>query len=147
MKKYESPVVLQFADLAEGIYAASGTEVQVEKEDECWSVNVNVEQVVAHEGYANLRVKAEHPGTVHISTKSTVYVVFNQAITDAYFDAGTATANGVTVTIERESHANAYGVKDNYDCLLKVYCANPSELQVVSSTIVCTKAPNVQGGF
>ena len=147
MKNYESPVVLQYEDMAEGVYAASG---QTEKEDECWTVVIEKVQVIAHECIAKFRVKANHPGTVHISTKSTVTVVFSKPVESAYFDAGTTSVNGTTVVIERESHANAYGVADNYDSNLEIHLASPSdaeEVQVVSSMIVCTKAVNVQGGF
>ncbi|MBR1771556.1 MAG: hypothetical protein IJ747_05960 [Lachnospiraceae bacterium] len=147
MKNYESPVVLQFEDLAEGVYAASGS---VEKEDECWTVTVKKEQVIAHECIAKFRVIANHPGTVHISTKSTVTVVFSKNVESAYFDAGTTTVNGSTVIIERESHANAYGVADNYNSNLEIHLSSSEDAQevdVVSSMITCTKAPNVQGGF
>ena len=156
MKNYESPVVLNYEDLAEGVYAASGTPedaaaadaaLGVDKKDECWTVTVEKVQVIAHEGLAKFRVKGNHRGTVHISTKSTVTVVFNRTVDSAYFDAGTTSVNGATVVIERESHANAYGVADNYDCNLEIHCDDPETLAVVSSSIVCTKAPNVQGGF
>jgi len=149
MKNYESPVVLNYEDLAEGVYAASGLpeEAAAEKVDECWTVVIEKVQVIAHEGIAKFRVKANHPGTVHISTKSTVTVVFNRTVDSAYFDSGSTSVTGATVVIERESHANAYGVADNYDSNLEIHCDDPEALQVVSSSIVCTKAPNVQGGF
>jgi len=130
MKNYESPVVLNYEDLAEGVYAASGLpeEAAAEKVDECWTVVIEKVQVIAHEGIAKLRV-------------------INRTVDSAYFDSGSTSVTGATVVIERESHANAYGVADNYDSNLEIHCDDPEALQVVSSSIVCTKAPNVQGGF
>ena len=147
MKKYESPVILENEDLAEGIYANSGANPSGPEEPQCWTVSVSKEQVVSQEKYANFRVRANHIGTVHISTASTVTIVFNLPITNAYFEGFGVSVNGCTVVLTREQHGNAYNCNDQYDTLLKVYCEDPDGLAVISSTISCTKAPNVQGGY
>lgn len=147
MKNYEKPIVLVNEDLAEGIYAASGA-IDYDNDPECWTLGVDKAQVVAHEGYANFRVAAVHPtGLQHISTKTKVVIAFNQPITSAYFDSGDTEVSGCTVTITRERHANAYGSRDDFNSLLKVYAADAESLSVLSANIYCTHAPNVQGGF
>lgn len=65
MKKYESPVILENEDLAEGIYANSGANPSGPEEPQCWTVSVSKEQVVSHEKYANFRVRANHISSVH----------------------------------------------------------------------------------
>ena len=147
MKKYESPVILENEDLAEGIYANSGANPSGPDEPQCWTVSVNKEQVVPHEKYANFRVTANHGSVQHISTASTVTIVFNQTITSANFESFGVSVNGCTVVLTREQHGNAYNCNDNYSSLLKVYCDDPDGLAVISATISCTKAPNVQGGY
>ena len=147
MKKYESPVILETEDLAEGIYANSGANPSGPEEPQCWTVSVNKEQVVSHEKYANFRVTANHGNVQHISTASTVTIVFNQTITSANFESFGVSVNGCTVVLTREQHGNAYNCNDNYSSLLKVYCDDPDGLAVISATISCTKAPNVQGGY
>lgn len=147
MKKYERPFILENDELAEGIYANSGTN-NVTDDPVCWTVSVNKEQVVAHEKYANFRVSANHPGTVkHISTESTVTIVFNMPITDAVFESFSASVSGCTAVLVRQQHGNAYNSADQYSSLLKVTCDDPDGLQVVSATIACTHAINVQGEY
>ncbi|MBO4981506.1 MAG: hypothetical protein J6C84_06380 [Lachnospiraceae bacterium] len=141
MREYVKPLVLANEDLAEGVYAASG---------ECWTVEVTLAQKNAGgpNTYNNYRVKAVHPtGLAHISTKSVTTIVFNQDVTDAYFDSGDASVSGNVVVVTRESHANAYGDGDNFNSLLSVYANNLDTLSVVSADISCTHGTNVQGGF
>jgi len=149
MKNYESPVVLQYEDLAEGIYAASGAgEIDYENDPTCWSLDVQRSQVEAREGWVIYRIQANHPGTVtHISTKSVVTIVFNQTITNAEFEGFDAQVNGATVVLTRESHGNSYYSADQYNSMVKVWCGDPESLSIVSSMITCTHATNVQGGF
>ena len=71
----------------------------------------------------------------------------NQPITSANFESFGVSVNGCTVVLTREQHGNAYNCNDNYSSLLKVYCDDPDGLAVISATISCTKAPNVQGGY
>lgn len=150
MKKYEGLVILENSELAESVYAASGTEggTDIENDTECWTVSVSKDQVVEHEGYANFRVQANHPGNVvHISSQSKVVIVFNQTITSAEFEGNGVSINGCTVTLTRASHGNAYNSADQYNSLLKVYAADPNALAVESSSIYCTHETNVQGGI
>ncbi len=146
MKKYESPIIIENEDLAEGIYANSGVNPDNVDEPQCWTLAITKDQVVAHEKWANYRIHATHIGTVHISTASMVTIVFSQEITSANFEGFGVSINGCTVTLTREQHGNAYSCNDDYNSLLKVYCNDPESLYVVSSTISCTKTKNVQGG-
>ncbi len=154
MREYVKPIVLENEELAEGVYAASGSvgegapDEGVTDEAECWTVEVTKEQVVAHEGWANFRVKAEHSLVQHISTASTVVINFSQNITSANFEGFDVSISGSVVTLTRASHGNSYNTHDNYNTLLKVYCEDPTTLSIVGvPTITCTKSVNVQGGF
>ncbi|MCM1056189.1 MAG: hypothetical protein NC517_01060 [Firmicutes bacterium] len=141
MMNYEKPIVLANEDVAEGVYAASGA--AEETSSDCWKVDVTMDQQDAG-GYSTYRVKAKHSdGVTHISSKTVVTVVFNGSVSAAEFE-GSAEVSGNTVTLTRESHANAYYSGDNYDSLLKIW---PKGLAVTSSGIVCTHVVNVQGGF
>lgn len=141
MKKYERPIVLVNEELAEGVYAASGG---AEVTSDCWTVNVTKDQEDAG-GYSTYRVAATHSNSVtHISTKTVVTVVFDGTVTSAEYEGFDVSVSGNTVTLTRESHANAYYSGDNFNSLLKVW---PKGLSVTSSGISCTHAVNVQGGF
>lgn len=146
---YTKPMVLEVEDIAEGIYAASGEVVEEnnDREDQCWTIDITKDQVIAHEGIAKFRIKATHPNAVHISTATTVVVVFNQTITSAKFEGFDASISGTTVTLVRQSHGNAYTSLDQYDTLLEVTCKDPDALTTISYTIDCTKDYNVQGGI
>ncbi len=142
MKAYERPIVLVNEELAEGVYAASGAATEVSTD--CWTVNVNRDQEDAG-GYSTYRVAATHSSSVtHISTKTVVTVVFDGTVTSAEYEGFDVSVSGNTVTLTRESHANAYYSGDNFNSLLKVW---PKGLSVTSSGISCTHAVNVQGGF
>lgn len=141
--KYEKPIVLVNEELAEGVYAASGA-ASTETSSECWTVSVTRDQEDAG-GYSTYRVAATHSNSVtHISSKTVVTVEFNGAVTSAEYEGFDVSVSGSTVTLTRESHANAYYSGDNFNSLLKVW---PKGLAVTSSGIVCTHEVNVQGGF
>lgn len=148
MKNYESPVVLEFEDLAEGIYAASGAaEIDYENDTECWTVDVSRDQANAG-GYSTFRVHAEHPGSVeHISERTVVTVVFNRPVTNVEFEGFDVQVSGATATLTRVSHGNSYQSGDNFNTLMKAWSDEPESLEVVSSTIACTHQVNVQGKF
>ncbi len=143
------PMVLEVEDLAEGIYAASGENIEEnnDREDQCWTIDITKDQVIAHEGIAKFRIKATHPNAVHISRATTVVITFNQIITSARFEGFDASISGATVTLVRQSHGNAYNSLDEYNSLLEVTCKDPDALTTVSYTIDCTKDYNVQGGI
>ena len=165
MKGYVRPMVLELDDIAEGIYAASGDEStnnetnnggnenggnenhEQEREDECWTLTISKEQVIAHEKIAKFRLHATHPNAVHISTASTVIITFNQPVLSANFEGFDVSISGATVTLVRQSHGNAYTSLDQYDSLLELTCDDPDAMTVLSYSISCTKTPNVQGGF
>lgn len=141
MKKYERPVIVVNEELAEGVYAASGV-----TDGECWTVDVQWAQTV-DDNNVNFRVIANHPGTVaHISSASTVTIVFSHNVTSAKFEGFAADVNGNVVTLTRASHGNSYYSADQYNSLLELNTPNAREISVVSSSIVCTKTVNVQGG-
>lgn len=146
---YTKPMVLEVGDIVEGIYAASGEVVgeNNDTEDQCWTIDITKDQVIAHEGIAKFRIKATHPNAVHISTATTVVIIFNQAITSARFEGFDVSISGTTVTLVRQSHGNAYNSLDQYDTLLEVVCKEPDTLIPLSYTIDCTKDYNVQGGI
>lgn len=141
MKKYERPVVMVNEELAEGVYAASGV-----VDGECWTVDVQWAQTV-DDNNVNFRVVANHPDTVaHISTASTVTVVFSHDVASAKFENFDVSVSGNVVTITRENHGNSYYSADQYNTLLELKTPHAREISVVSSSIVCTKTVNVQGG-
>lgn len=145
MKNYEKPVVLANDEIAEGVYAASG--MTGETSGDCWTVEVTKDQSDAG-GYCTFRVAARHSDSVtHISTKTVVTIVFNDTVTGAEFEGFEASVNGNTVTLTRESHANAYYSGDNFNTLLKIWSPSYKDIQRVSADISCTHAVNVQGGF
>ncbi len=149
MKKYEKPVLTANEYLAEGVYAASGSSDTVGEEvsGDCWTVSVTKDQTDAG-GYCTFRVAATHSQSVtHISTKTVVTIQFSDAVTSAEFEGFTASVSGTTVTLTRESHANAYYSGDNFNTLLKIWSDNYKTIDVVSSGITCTHAVNVQGGY
>ncbi len=148
MKSYVKPIVLANEELAEGVYAASGaTTADGETSSDCWTVSVTKDQSDAG-GYCTFRVAATHSQNVtHISTKTVVTVVFSDTVTSAEFEGFTASVSGSTVTLTRESHANAYYSGDNFNTLLKIWSNNYKTIDVISSGITCTHAVNVQGGF
>jgi hypothetical protein len=143
-KTYVKPIILANEELAEGIYAASG-------EPGCWTVSIRSVQnwSGSHHIY---EVSLHHIGTQHISTDSTVKITFNTAITDAYSESGNAvTIAGNTVSITRQSHANAYGTTDDVTYKVWVRAADEATTKALSTSpaISCTdcgKAVNVQGG-
>ncbi len=151
MKNYERPMILEVEEMAEGIYANSGV-VDYDNDTECWTWDVYFPDLNKNKNGAgtqcDVRIKAEHPTTVHhISAKQTITITFNQTITGGWFDSGSFSADGTTVTLVRELMADAYKSGDNFDVGLTVDCADSVNLSVVGSTFACTHAPNVQGNF
>ena len=144
MKNYVKPIVLLNDELAEGVYAASGAG---ETTSDCWTVDVYRDQSDAG-GYSTFRVSATHStDVVHISTKTVVTVVFSDTVTSAQYEGFNVSVSGNTVTLTRESHANAYNSGDNFNSLLKIWSPTYSTIEVVSAGISCTHAVNVQGGY
>lgn len=149
MEKYERPMIINFEDATEGIYAASGAEDGGTAESKCWTISVTKSQADAG-GYARFRLYGEHLNTVHISLKSYITVTFNKPISEARFEGFDVTGiSGCTVSLERVNHANAYVTKDIFDSDLSVWPVTASdlpELDSVVATISCEGTENVQGG-
>lgn len=145
---YEKPVVISVEDAAEGIYMSSGSVIEETEDATCWTLTTEKTQTIPHEGKANFRIKAEHSNSaIHISQKTTITLVFNRPITNANFEGFDVKVNGATVVLTRESHGNSYNSADNFNTLLETWSEDADLLQIISSSIICTKTPNVQGGF
>lgn len=140
MKKYEKPVVMINEELAEGVYAASG---------DCWTVTPT--SVQPWNGTAHVfEIKIVHQRNLqHISNSSTVVLTFNHPISSATAQEYACTASGNTVTITRVRLGDAYESGD--EATYKVFATAKDKetteaLAVLSATISCEKALNVQGG-
>ena len=141
---YNKPVILTNDDMAEGVFAASGN-----TSTDCWTVTVTKDQTDAG-GYCTFRVDGKHNKSMeHISTKTVVKIVFSDTVTNAEFEGFgfEVSANGNTVTLTRESHANAYNSGDNFNSLLKIWSPTYQTITATSYGITCTHAVNVQGGY
>jgi len=139
--KYEKPVVHVNEELAEGVYAASGSV------GDCWTVDpVSVQDW--NGSHHVFEIRCVHSNAVeHISSASTVELVFNNPIKDAYSEFS-CSFSGNTVTVTRELLANAY--KSGDTMTYKVWVQGSDEATTKSmacthATISCTKTVNVQG--
>ncbi len=142
MKNYEKPVIVKNDEMTEGIYLASG-----DTTSDCWTVDVTKDQSDAG-GYSTFRVNAVHNNAAqHISSKTDVDILFNDTVTKAEFEGFTASVNGSSVKLTRESHANAYQSGDNFNSLLKIWSPGYKTIGVVSAGITCTHEVNVQGNY
>lgn len=152
MKNYESPMIIPCEDLAEGIYAASGAienpnGIDYDNDIECWTMNITRDQKDAG-GYSTFRINAVHPVSVaHISERTVITIVFSRPVTNVQFEGFDVQVNGATATLTRNSHGNSYQSGDQFNSLMQVWCDDLDALQIISSTIACKHAANVQGGF
>lgn len=140
--KYEKPIICLNNDFFEGVYAASGTENM-----DCWTVApLSVQEW--NGSHHVFEIHCQHSNIVgHISSASTVTLTFDQPVTDAYSEFS-CTYSGNTVTITRESHANAYKSGDNVTYKVWVKGADEAATKGMTCTgaaIACTKTVNVQG--
>ena len=139
----KKPILFVNDDLAEGVYAASGANTS-----DCWKVDVYGAHIVESDGYVEFRVDATHSAVPeHISTKTVITVEFNAPITNAKFEGFDAQVQGSRVILTRESHANGYRSGDHFNTLLNVWSPSYMTLSVISATISCTHATNVQGKY
>lgn len=142
-KKYEKPTAEVLEGVSEGIYTASGST----EDSECWTVKAPSVQDWNGSHHV-FEVQCAHSTSVeHISSGTTVTLIFNQPIIDACSEFP-CVFNGSKVTITRDLHANAYKSGDNMT--YKVWAKGIDEattkgLMVVSATIRCSKTVNVQG--
>lgn len=146
MKTYEKPVVLANEELAEGVYAASGTGTP-----ECWTIDVV--SVQKWTGVAqNFEVRCVHSSDVeHISDATTITVTFSSALDESSYAEFPSTVSGNTITVTRTLLADAYKSGDNMTFKIWAVASGKDQaateaLYVTDKTIRCTKVINVQGG-
>ena len=152
---YEQPIVQVSDDAAEAVYASGSGSLpgdltpgvhQIVADGDCWSIEVTKDQSVANEGWCTFRVIANHSRQgQHLSNATTITVTFNQTISSADFEGFGTTVNGSVVVGTRNLLGDSYGSGDNYNSLLKIWCADPAGCQPVSYEIKCSKSVNVQG--
>lgn len=144
MTDYEKPVVLASEDIAEGVYAASGT-----GSADCWTVTPYSVQDWNGSHHV-FEIRCVHSNEVeHISSASTVTLTFSNTLKDAYSEFSSS-FSGNTVTVVRELHANAYKSGDTMTYKVWVQAADEASTKAIActgATISCTHAVNVQGGF
>ena len=139
---YKKPVILVNDDLAEGIYADSGSD--------CWSGYLQSTQDYV-DGNHIFEVRIVHSTAVeHISDAVTLKILFNYPVTGGYAENGwDFSYSGSEVTVTRTSHANAYKSGDNVTFKIWVGTGNEATTKALSGSISsfkCTKSVNVQGG-
>lgn len=144
MKSYAKPVVLANDEVAEGVYAGSGT-----SSADCWTINVEEQN---YDGANRIfEVQCVHSTDVeHISDASEVTLTFSANVTNAFAEAGyPCVVSGKKVTITRTLLANAYKSGDRMTYKVFVQCSDAATTQAVrctGATISCDKKVNVQGG-
>ena len=141
MKNYERPIVVINDELAEGVYAASGS-------SDCWEISVVPEHYVDNPGYRNYRVVANHLGTGHISTETTITIPFTGGtVTNVKFEGFHCSVLNNVATLVRDDEATAEYSPDNFNSLMEVYgeaALTPIYEQI---TIVCSKKTSVNGHY
>ena len=133
MNNYKKPVVLMNEELAEGVYAASGSVV-----GDCWSLGQKTTQ--DWNGQAHVyEISAVHTKAVaHFSEALTIKFTFSATITNAWAEgAGNYTVEGIgsnTLTVTRTHHANGEYSGDNVTFKLFVVAGNEAGSKAVSMT-------------
>jgi len=146
MKKYIKPVVEVNEDLAEGVYAASGSYGA----GGCWEI-LSVEKNPGGGDKRDIEVYVNHDlGAQHISNALTIEFEFNYPIASAVIDdVGEVAVSGNKVTVTRILLGNAYTSGDKVSFKVHVGTVDPSfldTLEVVGYRLVsCDKSANVQG--
>lgn len=101
MKDYVKPVVIENDELAEGVYAASGTD--------CYTVTARIHQT-PQEGRGDYRIQVDgkhSAGDNHHSGKQRLTISFNMPV-DYVWSNGTLVSSGNSVVIDYNYHNNAY---------------------------------------
>ncbi len=144
MNKYEAPVVVVNDELAEGVYAGSGTQSSTD----CWTVNPVPVQELDGSGSKVFEIHCAHNmAAEHISSSTTVVLTFSSNLVSARSEFDTQ-VSGNTVTITRTLLADAYKSGDNMT--YKVWVSTGDEvttraLSCTGATITCVHETNVQG--
>lgn len=142
---YQKPVILVNDDLAEGVYAASGSST------DCWEVSGG--SVQDYNGSHHVfEISAKHSTDVtHITTQVVYTFTFSAPVTNAYSESDFVTTfSGSTVTVTRNLHANGYNSGDNVTFKVWVKAADEATtkgIALTSISYVCRHETNVQGGI
>lgn len=105
MDNYERPAVLANEEIAEGVYASSGDDI------DCYSVSAYIHQKPeTGRGDYRIQVNGVHAaGDNHHSGKQTLVLSFNQPVTYGSSNGDLAGGDGSSsLTIDYEYHNNAY---------------------------------------
>lgn len=137
MKGYESPIIYDNEELAEGVYASgSGS-------GDCWTIDYTVPQ--AWNGTAKVfEIKCKHSRSVFHSSQGTIItLMFDQPIVSAYCENSTdykVEISGATVKLERNLYADAFFSGDDVTFKLFVNTGSKESTEVVnilSKSIQC----------
>lgn len=132
---YKKPVVLMNEELAEGVYAASGSPEGTGGAD-CYSVTTNIHQrPETGRGDYRIQVNAQHL-TSHHGTAQTLVLYFNQPVTYSSSNGKLASGNNTnTLSIDYTYHNN--GV-DNIG-LGDVVVVSNAGLSITGAKVICNK--------
>ena len=139
MSTYEKPMVMVNEELAEGVYAASGSN--------CWSGGVSSVQDWNGSHHV-FEVQIQHSsGVEHTASSVSVSLSFSASV-EGYSEGG-GSFSGSNVTVSRGGHANGY--KSGDDVTFKVWAkaADEASTKALSCSVTgfsCASEINVQGG-
>lgn len=127
MKDYVKPVVLVNEELAEGVYAASGSD--------CYTVTANIHQrPETGRGDYRIQVDATHAAAdSHHSGKQVLILSFNQAVEYSSSNGKLVSGSGTCISIEYEYHSNANGNIGLGDVVVK----SDAGLAVTGAILTC----------
>ncbi|MCD8068270.1 MAG: hypothetical protein LUE87_05190 [Lachnospiraceae bacterium] len=125
-ENYEKPIVLANEELAEGVYAASGTD--------CYTVTTNIHQKPeTGRGDYRIQVNGAHSADHH-STAQTLVISFNQAVTYVSSNGSLASGDGsAALRIDYAYHNNG---SDNIGLGDLIVTADQG-LAVTNAYIIC----------
>lgn len=127
MNNYEKPMVMVNEELAEGVYAASGSD--------CWSISVYTTGNVGSD-FREVHIDGTHTNPGHHNAYPSVSITFNQTITGVPSTSGlNCSYGGNSVTVSR-NFGTSNG-SENWGVNITVSCASPSTLSVVDYSWSC----------
>lgn len=133
MAKYEKPIIVANDDIAEGVYAASGS-VQ-----DCWEFTIRpTDNVVPDEGMGKeFQVDGTHTNPEQHLSYPSMRIVFNQNITSAVSTGGTVlvSVNGNVVTVEQ--NIGTSNPTENLGFAIRVTCGSPETVAVTDFSYTC----------
>ncbi len=129
-KNYEKPIVMANEELAEGVYAASGSG------SDCYTVTTSIHQTpeLGNETYC-IQVNATHAATHH-STAQELVLYFNMAVTYVSSNGTLVSGDGTTelhISYSYHNNNSEYiGLGDVY-----VQCEDATGLTVTGAQLIC----------